>query len=247
MCEQERKITREHVIPIWATDVLTELSPLTPALGSPEAARAVVRQGDIVWYSQAIDVVVKGLCHPCNSGQEGTAPPLLERLIRGEALQLTSDDQVAVATWAYAKSLSLGFLDPMTREFGSALRGFHRRRRPPLQSQAWLGRFDRESTWPDLPAFIRVGRIELQRGGHDFAAAFTVIVMANVVLAVCRWLDEGVVAFDSLAGILPMDALTSVWPVKSAKVLWPPEVSVTYRDLLASDVHGGSPAPPSAQ
>ena len=246
MCGQDRKITREHVIPIWATDILKELSPLTPAFGTPEAARAVIRQGDIVWYSQAIDVVIKGLCNACNSGQEGAAAPLLEPLIRGHAMTLSSDSQVSVATWAYAKSLSLGFLDPMTNEFGSALREFRRRRRPPLQCQVWIGQFDRDSTWPDLPAFIRVGSIELRRGGHDYAAAFTVIVMANVVLAVCRWLYESILAFDSLAGILPVGALTSLWPVRSAKVLWPPPVSLTYQDLRASDASGGFPAPQSA-
>jgi hypothetical protein len=235
MCEEDRKITNEHIVPRWANGAIKAVSPLTPEHGDAETAAAAAALGARTWTNRAIDVKVKGLCSSCNSDQEGSTKRLLDPLIRGTNSSLTVDDQVTLACWAYGKALVMELFDPPTAELGQAMRTFRKKRRPPLQSQIWIGRFDPASTWPEMAGTLRLGELHMKRHGHEFEARTAVIVMGNLIFVCCRWLHEGVKRFDLPATLIPTDALATVWPVTTPWLSYPPDKTLSYDHLLAME------------
>lgn len=240
MCQEEGKLTNEHIIPAWTATTLLELSPLTPEHGNLQAAIDAAPAGATQWFNRAVDVKVKGLCGRCNSAQEGGAQVLLEPLIRGETRRLNTAEQTLLATWAHAKSLAMGLFDGRPNpELGQAMRAFRSRGRPPLQTQLWIGQFDMSSTWPDMPASLRVGGLTLRRKGHDAEATVSVIHIANLIIVGCRWHHEAIQTFNLPPGLLPAGALTPIWPAANQHVTWPAAIKVRYADLKAMDVWDG--------
>ena len=243
MCQEEGKLTNEHIIPAWTSGILRELSPLTPEHGSLHAALDAAPKGSTPWFNRAIDVKVKGLCGRCNSAQEGGAQAVLEPLLRGEARRLNTDEQVLLATWTHAKSLVMGLFDGRpSPELEQAMRAFRSRGRPPLQSQVWIGQFDMASIWPDMPASLRLGGLSLRRRGHDAEATVAVIHIANLIIVGCRWHHEAIQTFNLPSGLLPSDALIPIWPAAAQNVAWPAGIAVTYADLKAMDAWDGQRA-----
>lgn len=98
-------LTREHLIPQWLGDVLAD------AFGSEEGYdfgfEFISADGSRTTRShpqRRAEVVVKAVCEDCNNGWmsalEVEVRPLLEPMVRGEAVRLSVGDQMILARWA---------------------------------------------------------------------------------------------------------------------------------------------------
>jgi hypothetical protein len=105
-CQRERKLSREHLWPRWARDLLEqeERDHRVPHSIEPHDAAAKY------WDAPPFTATVKDVCRECNQGWmspiEAEAKKYAEPLIRGEeSLLIDVDAQWALSRWAYLKVL----------------------------------------------------------------------------------------------------------------------------------------------
>lgn len=238
LCDEERKLANEHVIPLWISRVLEEV---VPGAGGYTNVQDLYFESEPTrrrWQARSIEIQAKVICGPCNNDLERDARQVLKPMVRGEHAKLNGDAQLTVAIWAYKTALVGEFAAPRTewtREQGIAARAFHRRRRPPLQCQIWMGRhLPDDSNRGDL---FR-GEVDLVRGAHTYLATMTAMVLGHLVLLVARWHDEALARAGLAAGIGNETQFRRIWPSAAREIDWPPQAfDIRVLDALATSDH----------
>ena len=137
-------VTDEHAYPHWVAEIVTKMmAERTPF--------TVVRTGTPDRESDIINVVVRRVCHPCNTRWlndiETEARPVLAPLITaavGSHFVLSRNDRELLGLWAFKTALMLDFTfdTPLIpARWYSAFRGL---RRPSLGSVVWVAGYGGE-------------------------------------------------------------------------------------------------------
>jgi hypothetical protein len=136
-----RPLTAEHAWPAWLRETLPNVPGGLWVRWDTVGTDADVRQ----WPANEIDVRVRWVCRPCNSGWmsrlEARAKPALAPMIRGQATTLDQPEQLLVATWATKTAMVLEFLK-------------HESSAASADDRAWVRRYDS----PPPTARVRIAR-----------------------------------------------------------------------------------------
>jgi hypothetical protein len=116
--------------------------------------------------SGVVHVQPKVLCEPCNSAWmnviEQSAAPLVARIIRGEEVSITSQEQAAIAEWAVAVAILRAELVPGNHSFDpAAARAFRLEGLRGADIGVWLARVDRTQQGVSSPSATSHVRGEL--------------------------------------------------------------------------------------
>jgi hypothetical protein len=139
-CGVEGKLTKEHVVPRWFTDLLD--IPKTFKFvheHQDDGAERRVRTGS------SIDIQAKAVCGRCNSGWmsdlERAAMPLLIPMLSGEATTLDRPAMDTIAFWVTKTAVMSGLASPLQRPalHPRVMQLMYQRRVPPPQTGVWLG------------------------------------------------------------------------------------------------------------
>lgn len=113
-CEQQRKMSNEHLWPKWAQGTLDGTQPKT-VFHSIEPHDRPPRE----WSAPIFSSTLKGVCERCNSDWmsdiEKAAQPVAEPLIEGRTQALDNEAQGALSVWTYLKVLLFERLDDRQR------------------------------------------------------------------------------------------------------------------------------------
>lgn len=216
-----RPVTNEHVWPRWVGELVqkhTGVSFFKTAIG------------DRRWDAPKIDIQVRRVCDPCNTGWmseiETRTKPILAPMIVGDpdTALLSPADQVGIASWAVKLALMLDFAhesDPIIPS--SEYEHFYRLRHPRGGTVVWLGAY-LGSQWG---AWARRESLHLRR--RAFKAHFPPPETPNLyilTLAVYRVVFQVVHYFErqsvEIAEAWPgTDALIRLWPNTGDPRVWP--------------------------
>jgi hypothetical protein len=183
-CGSTSKLTREHVLPDWLSQIGLDREPSVHQSGR---LNKVPRQ----WSSKPFKTTVRMVCAACNSGWlsalESAAKPVLTPLIRGESRRLPDDDQALIASWTCKTALVSLLISSDETQPGvppGEYTGLYeqRNRMEPLPfSQYWIGSYTGErgtSIW--ITPFV----IEVIDAGSppDIPSGYTMTLMLGNLL-----------------------------------------------------------------
>jgi len=103
------KITREHTFPNWINDVLP-IAVVGPDISYERTILRGPQAGTFnTWPATAVAThTLRAVCETCNTGwmaeSESAVRPLIEPMIKGYNAELTTEQQLTVATWAAMKA-----------------------------------------------------------------------------------------------------------------------------------------------
>jgi len=194
--------------------------------GTPQAA----------WEQQSIDLVAKRVCGSCNSGWlsgiESDARPILEPLIRGQAVFLPREHVVTLARWATRFSLVLDLSAPRKGGpyFAEETRhAFAASRILPGTLSLWAADYvGHHVAWSSIRnhSFVVAGHATPLRA---VTATFVIGRLALQVFDVTLR-GTGLPTFDLWARDLYLPASVRLWP-DPGQVSWLPEMSLDDEEL----------------
>lgn len=222
--------TREHAIPRWAAEVVSEYWPRWVGSEGIIEQKRVSDQGthsvhSVETPSGALSIVVRVVCTACNNGWmsdlETSVEPLVRRLIVGKAVDLPADRHEQLATWSVKTMMLLQFLHPERQPVPSEHHHLFRRDlRPPPQYTVHFGAYfgkRRPSVFVNWRRKIETENTGRLPDGATNAYLTTFSVGHLVVQVSGHTLTEPIYT-------VPADPLTRyllpIWP--SALLRWPP-------------------------
>jgi hypothetical protein len=233
------KRTREHVIPLWLSDLLVKPG---------QELRHVVRLGEgreiaRDWTAGAPNLIARRVCGICNegwmNGLERAARSVLTRLVTGLATSLSADDQTVISAWATKTALALDLAGPNVKNIETShYRDMASRKlEPPDYVTVFLGAFEHMRG-----VFFEPQWLTLNEGTRDEGRAYvSTFVIGHVVFQVYRVKFERPMSFTK-GGALAQ-AYAQVWPLPTGTIEWPPPLILTDSSLAAA-VLGAAPSPP---
>lgn len=136
-CENDGKLSGEHLWPNWLNDELLDAAKETDHFLKTVDKEATWRNG---MFTTTRNIV----CEPCNnnwmSDIEGVVKPLLMPLLGGKSFRLGRERQTVLARWATKTALTHGALRTTNRiPPKDAYSLFYRSKAPLPDSQIWIG------------------------------------------------------------------------------------------------------------
>ena len=236
-CGEDRKASTEHVVPVWLGPVLEQAQPPTGVApgGKRMTHRFTPAEGDdspgLEWSSEGPSLVSKAVCSDCNSGWlsdlETAAAPVVRRLVTGEKVVLSGEEQRVVATWSYKTVLLL----QMTRR--EAIRSMpparfqelYVLRRPPADVRVWLGAALGNNAMHETSTEINLATPQITVPGF-----FTGLALGMLLILCAGRIADGPERIR--VGSRGHTKVTAqVWPASVHPVEWPPTEALT--DLRA--------------
>lgn len=227
-CQDDGKLTKEHVIPKWLGDVLYRVQP--PTGRSPSGKRFTHRfnpgpddnSPSREWSTDELDLVTKTVCTQCNNGWlhdlETKARPVLTRLIMGETTALSSDEQKMIATWGYKTALLFQLLREENAQAIPHDR-FHELfalRHPTPEARLWLG-----AAKGNNPAKETSTEVDMVNVQHRVRGFFSAVALGRLLILCAGRLFPGPEQVQ--AGSRGRTAVTiPVWPASLRTIQWPP-------------------------
>ena len=227
-CEGATKITKEHVFGKW-------IGPLFGA-GNPanKVRHDLKRQGmkNVGWETPSLDTQVRMACGRCNSGWmsslEATMQGLITPMILGrDAVGLTMNDQVAIATWSIKTAMVIEFLRPREPQYFT--QGERRllmdmlRPSPRMGAHVWLGFYTGKN---DGVQSIAARLTRTPGVAEGYSLMFAVGQFAVQVFAERRSAGHDIYIrpghWDK--------TLVEIWP-PTARAAWPPPLPLTESDF----------------
>lgn len=165
--------TREHIFARW----------LRPIVGydGKKSSRRTTRDTDfdttdlthrpgIDVQSNVMNIQVRLACGPCNGGWMEADKAVIEPLVRGEAVDLSTEAQIPVARWAMKTAMTLARSDPTRPNFvpDSLAHSLYQHRVPPDGTGVWIGSRNASST----RVGYRTGGEALRIGGTPVEGTF---------------------------------------------------------------------------
>lgn len=146
------KVSREHIIPVWAAEVLakTKPPPSRPdkvVVGAhrrwSEGAEVDVSQE---WFARhGVNFIVKCVCKECNEGWmsdiESAAKPIVTAMIEDQRVMLDTQDQEKVANWLGLKAVVAQQSLPPAQGFLEWADAFASEKHPPTSWQIRIARY----------------------------------------------------------------------------------------------------------
>jgi hypothetical protein len=230
-CEGTGRLTREHVIPQWMTDVLPEQLPWrgqdqTVVLLPPDSPPSSMDLGHREAPERFNASTIRAVCGSCNSGWmstlEGSAQDALTSLVRGERRALEIPTIELVASWAIKTSLvaqltssaAAAALDDLYHQF-------FRDRRPSPNAFVWAGAVGHDDWGLRIEALSA-----LYTDGNDDVTIDDPPNMLSVTIGLGSLLLHSVLTTLSSADCPPLeemltDGLIRLWP-NPVPTTWPP-------------------------
>jgi hypothetical protein len=146
-CKQRRKMSREHVIPLWVSKVLSE-----DPRGWPTPIRGYRhdRDGNVTWTftgSKAVELVMRRVCKVCNEGWmerelERPLQPILGPMLRGQATTILPEMQPVLAAWAAKVAMVYGYTErPIIESDPDWLALMYHQQRMPDTWNVWVSTY----------------------------------------------------------------------------------------------------------
>jgi len=239
--------TAEHLIPVWAGDVLARTKP--PPSGPDKVIRAHhkrwsegaeedVRQE---WFRKkdAPEFVVKCVCAECNGGWmsdiESAAQPILTPMIEDQRVTLDTGDQEKVAKWLGLKAIVAQHALPPGQTVPEWTNAFAIERSPPTSWQIRIARYQGTD-----PMFL--GNTGLDTTVIHTLVPFTMKRPGFLFTAQLGHFVGQVLGMRQQAWIMPVRRFVQVWPhpllrtsspavAHIVSVTWPPECGLDDSDL----------------
>ncbi|MEZ5343767.1 MAG: hypothetical protein R2706_20730 [Acidimicrobiales bacterium] len=232
-CEAAGPLTREHVIPLWLTEIISDQEPETPDWRIHYSSGGLVER-DRQYSVPDPTVIVRAVCGSCNTGWmselEQRVQPLIGPMVGGHRTTLDPRQQLEVATWASKTMMALEFHEPGTSVTTPADRTLMRSElRPPHHHRVRLAYRDAYSE--SLVAKMLVAGTENAKDSQPDCFA---LLLAIGFLVVQVWGGHGTSTEvePDFVGTERRRTL-SVLPPVPRTVSWPPSVSVSDEDLDA--------------
>jgi hypothetical protein len=228
------RVTREHVISQSLSRRLWEVSPFTPQHGAPIEPKPGATR---FHTNRLIDIVVNAACNDCNSkffnALQSPCEGFLRSALAGERSILDSDLKKALASWLYKTALLVPLAMGPRTDWPQLLidecKAFYIRRRPPVGTRVWIGRYDLRDNFPELVARADVSELKYRRRGRDFAGYQILVSIGYFVGIVIVW--SGQLPDDVNMANRTGDRLLEIWPVSVGHIDWPPEHTFAYEEL----------------
>ena len=229
-------VTREHVIAKSLSKRLWEVSPFTPEHGAPIEPKPGATR---FHTNRLIDMVVNVACNDCNSrffnALQSPCDGFLTRALAGQPSTLDSDLKRALAGWLYKTALLVPLAMSPRAEWPPHLvdecKAFYLRRRPPVGTRVWIGRYDLRDNFPELVARADVSELKYRRRGRDFGGYQILVSIGYFLGIVIVW--NGDPPDDVNMENRTADRFIEVWPVSVTPIDWPPDHTFTYDELTA--------------
>lgn len=225
--DESTSLSVEHVWPLWISRLLKGrgYGPF-----SLDGTRADGPQKSFL--SKDIPLTVRAVCQACNNGWlsqlEELAKPTLSRLIQGEKVTLSYDDQLIVGVWITKTVMLTEYVSTFT---GQRFFTDQERRRmaegeelvPPERSVIWLAGYEGESV-----AVSEVADLTHSTAVTEPAPGvlFTLAIGAFAFQMLCHRRGEDlqephVVSMPMRPG--PWQRTTvQIWPIRDDEAVWPP-------------------------
>lgn len=239
-CDFSGSLTREHAYPDW----LRKQGLIRRPGVKIDHIHTRQREGfkvDRYWASSELDQKVRIACRDCNGGwmsrMEGRMAELLPPMIAGQRVDLSYDDQTAVAAWALKTGIVLSWTqnrERLTRQHADAAQHLRATGLALAPVRVWLGFLDQ----PEL-ASIHYGRTarDLSTGiDYGFLETFT---LRYLVFQVEHLPAEGRAHY-------PPSIAFQIWPcprvLKTGAATWPSGPPLDA-NALAPLMQGAVPTP----
>ena len=227
-------VTGEHVIARSLSKRLWEVSPFTPEHGAPIEPKPGATR---FHTNRLIDIVVKVACDQCNStffnALQRPCDGFLSSALAGEQWTLDSDLEKALASWLYKTALLVPLAMSARADWPQYLidecKAFYVRRRPPVGTRVWIGRYDLRDNFPELVARADVSELKYRRRGRDFVGSQILVTIGFFLGIVIVWSGES--PDDVNMANRTGDRCLEIWPVRVGHIEWPPEHTFTYDEL----------------
>jgi hypothetical protein len=228
----EGAASREHVIPQWLDEPIKGSRPLDPGrvrIGithrytpSPESGSAIRE-----WSAPGPDLVTKEICKTCNNERlsqlETTIRSEIGEMVMGHPVEIESEAQVPVASWAYKTILLIQLVKP--GEFTLIPREryaeFYRLCRPPTDTRIWLGAvIQGSSILHEVTTPVDMTTLRTSSPGY-----FAALTIGNLLILCGGRLspsDEPLRVETRAAG----RALLPLWPASIRSLNWPPPTGI---------------------
>lgn len=237
-------LTREHVLPQWLAEVLTDAFPAEDGYDIATVCTTAEGQGPPRTYSAPTpELVVKAVCEACNAGWmsslELEVRPFLEPMVRGESVQLDVGRQLALARWAakaavlldhYERGMTvLGAGDLKEIFRGHAPMGFHIRLALRTEDRPSPFRFYITNHFA-APVGTTNDQADAPREGNSFSVT---LGLGRAAIAVVggpgvenpdRWRNGG-------------DFPLMIWPPTQGNIIWPPHMPVLSTSEALREFH----------
>jgi len=222
-------ITVRHVFPGWTGDLPT------PAAGQPDIgcvrsdAQRPQAAAPAAWPAvQAAGHPLRGVCEPCEAGWmarlESAVLPLLLPMIEGFRVELSAEEQVAVARWAVLKAAVLEHIWAHDPVLTAADREIIRTRNlPPAGVQVRLARAEQGGA-------LRAHGLVFEPRRHDEKAISVLITLGCLVAEVTGGPGTGTRP-PRTAGAPGTGSIT-IFPPQPGTVPWPPPATLDVDRLL---------------
>lgn len=203
---------------------------LTHRYTPPAGREAEARE----WSMAGPDLVTNEVCGQCNNGWlaelEARVKPRLGKIVRGEPVDLHSDDQPAMATWCYKTVLLMQLVRPgkfrfVPRERYSQL---HRDGRPPSDVRLWFS----ETPVDGLVVHEATMEARLSTLSSKHPGYFSVLTVGHLVILCsgrCHPSSEPL-SFDART---EGKAEARLWPASIRPTHWPPAEIIQDLSLAA--------------
>lgn len=242
------KLTREHVLPLWLSRLVSELGPGGPVTATREAEHVLDFQQ---WQADVGELKLRRVCEPCNTGWmrrlEDAVIPIMTPMIQGEARALSPTDQRIVAAWTVKTGLLFQCTvkatpDPPAHELIS----LYSLNVPSNLARVWLASYS--GTGWTLKGehhhlhLTRPADPEQIYHGELFTLGVYRLVLQALILPDASPIQiASVPDFDNF--------VVSIWPNPIRGVMWPPSASLTDAGFLQFAKrfypHGVTGFPPS--
>jgi len=240
------KVSREHIVPVWAAEVLAKAKPPPSRPGVrvvarhrrwSEGAEADVSQD---WFAKRADFIVKCVCKECNGGWmsaiEDAAKPIVTMMIEDQRVVLDTEDQEKVAIWLGLKAIVAQQSLPPAQGFLEWANAFASDRRPPTSWRIQIARYQGTvpmffgNTGLDTTIIHELAPFPMKRPGFLFTAQLGHFVGQVQGMRQQTWIVPTQRRFIQ---IWPHPLLRANAPdiAHIASVTWPPEGGLDDSDL----------------
>lgn len=237
----------EHVIPKWMRKLRPPstwffTSPPVTLQGESTNTAPVAPGG----FSKGPEIKTDVVCKDCNGGWlsdlETRASQLLPPMLKGDAQQLTIDDQTSLATWAIKTAMMWQTVPPNERLIAlEDHRCLREHRIPPPSFTVRIGCYDGTALpWSFcVPAILR----DNGRPQPDTSDTHrTVLAFGKLVVEIVSPMSTGeaIVRFPDATGHFLLD----IWPGTLQPVSWPPPFYFDDAEMLRfMDIAPGTKLP----
>lgn len=151
----------------------------------------------------------------------------------------------AAAAWLYKTALLIPLAqtsrDTWPTAVGQRCSDLYRQRRPPTGARVWIGRYDLQSSFPDLVTRADVSEVAVTRRGLKFSGTHVLITIGYLLSAVVFWPADSPDLLPQETERFPESSFRRIWPVEVEHSMWPPDHTFKYQELEGLSTWGVRP------